>query len=42
MNWDLVCRPKSYRGLEFQNTKDFNKAMLSKAVWELVLQIEKL
>ncbi|KAH0976264.1 hypothetical protein GBA52_025983 [Prunus armeniaca] len=40
--WDLLCKPKSKRGLGFKKCHDMNKALLAKTSWRLLKKDEGL
>lgn len=42
INWDAIYKSKLEEGLGFDKIKDFNKAILSKASQELIIQLNKL
>ena len=42
MKWELLCKPKTNRGIGLKNLHDFNVAKLGKQVWKLLMNLESL
>lgn len=42
INWDNLTQPKQYGGLGFGRARDFNKAMLTKMAWLMIIESNSL